>query len=106
MSKVQQNINEGDTVTHELVVSESTSGQTLSVRYRLVDGAGTGTELASVSGASANTAITFSGDWSAVAVGDYNLEVWQDFGGASQKPIYPDAQVTEHIITIVSRFGI
>lgn len=103
--KVKERINEGDTVTHELVVSESTTGQTLSVRYRSTSGSGTGTEIASVSGAAANTAITFSADWSGVAAGDYNLEVWQDFSG-SPIPIYPDASVDEHIITIVSRFGV
>ena len=106
MPKKTERINEGDSVTHELVVSESTSGQTLSVRYRAVGGSGTGTQLASVSGADEDTPITFTGDWSGVAAGSYNLEVWQDYGGASQKPVYPDASLDEHIIEIVNRFGI
>lgn len=106
MPNIEERINEGDnSVAHELTISESTSGETLSVRYRAVGGSGTGTEVASVSGAAADTAITFTADWSGVSAGDYNLEIWQDFGGASERPVYPDASVDEHIIKVVDRFG-
>lgn len=105
MSKIRERINEGDSVTHELVVSEDTTGYTLSVRYRAVGATGTGTELATPAGAAANTAITFEASWD-VTAGDYNLEVWQDFGGANERPLYPDSSVDEHVIQIVSRFGV
>ena len=107
MANEAWNINQGETSwVFKLVLSESTSGNTLSFRYRAEGGSGTGTELGTASGATADTEITFTLDWSSVAVGAYDIEVWEDFGGASQRPVFPTAQTTKSQVVIVDRFGI
>lgn len=106
MGKVLERVNEGDTVQATLRLSESTDGNTLSVRYRAEGGSGTGTQIATPSGAAADTDITFSLDWSGVAVGTYDLEVWEDFGGASERIVFPDAEVDQWQVQIVDRFGV
>ena len=100
-------INQGETSwIFKLVVSEATTGNTLSFRYRAEGGSGTGTELGTASGAAADTEITFTLDWSGVAAGTYDIEVWEDFGGASERPLFPNADTTKSQVTIVDRFGL
>jgi hypothetical protein len=82
-----------------------TLAETISVRARLIGGSGTGAQIGSVAGITADTETTISLTTSNLSVGEYQLEIWRDYGGASQEMLSP-APDEDIRITIQDVFGV
>lgn len=104
-NNVKYLINEGEDVTLQVISEVNTTGLTVSARYRVQGGTGTGTQFGTVAGSSAGTTLSLSCDFSGLAVGSYDVEIYADYGGASQQLLLPNNDETL-IFQIVDRFAI